>query len=84
MFADGVSTVSPHFAVKLSRKLDVEPAHFLVHRHIRPQYPCRPCETDNAVPILPAMIDGGIAAVGQLAWVAPSKFLGHLALYRIE
>jgi transposase len=29
----------------VSAQLDVEPARFFVHRHIRPQYACRACET---------------------------------------
>jgi len=32
----------------------------------------------------PAVIDGGLAAPGLLAWVATSKYLDHLPLYRIE
>jgi transposase len=68
----------------VSEQLDVEPARFFVHRHIRPQYACRPCETITAAPIPPAVIDGGLAAVGLLAWVAACKYLDHLPLYRIE
>lgn len=30
------------------------------------------------------MIDGGMAAVGLLAWSAAGKSLDHLPLYRIE
>ena len=33
----------------ISEQLDVEPAKFFVHRHIRPQYACRACETVTAV-----------------------------------
>jgi transposase len=68
----------------ISEQLDVEPARFFVHRHIRPQYACRPCETVTAAPIPPAIIDGGLAAVGLLAWIAACKYLDHLPLYRIE
>jgi transposase len=64
--------------------LDVEPAKFFVHRHIRPQYACRACETITAAPIPPAVIDGGMAAVGLLTWVMIGKFLDHLPLYRLE
>ena len=32
----------------ISEQLDVEPAKFFVHRHIRPQYACRGCETITA------------------------------------
>ena len=68
----------------ISEQLDVEPARFFVHRHIRSQYACRTCETVTAAPVPPAIIDGGMAAVGLLAWVGVSKFVDHLPLYRIE
>jgi transposase len=68
----------------VSEQLDVEPARFFVHRHIRPQYACRPCETITAAPIPAAIIDGGLAAPGLLAWVAIGKYADHLPLYRIE
>jgi transposase len=68
----------------VTEQLDVEPAKFFVHRHIRPQYACRSCETVTAAPIPPAVIDGGMAAVGLLAWVMVGKFVDHLPLYRLE
>jgi transposase len=39
----------------VSEQLDVEPAKFFVHRHIRPQYACRACDTITAAPIPPAV-----------------------------
>jgi transposase len=66
----------------ISEQLDIEPARFFVHRHIRPQYACRTCETVTAAPVPPAVIDGGLAAPGLLAWVLVSKYLDHLPLYR--
>ena len=68
----------------ISEQLDVEPARFFVHRHIRPQYACRRCETVSAAPIPPAIIDGGLAAPGLYAWVLIQKYQDHLPLYRIE
>ena len=68
----------------ITEQLDVEPAKFFVHRHIRPQYACRDCETITAAPIPPAIINGGMAAVGLLVWVLISKYLDHLPLYRLE
>ncbi|MBK9327367.1 MAG: IS66 family transposase [Hydrogenophilales bacterium] len=68
----------------ISEQLDVEPARFFVHRNIRPQYACRACETITAAPIPAAIIDGGLAAPGLLAWVAIGKYADHLPLYRIE
>ena len=68
----------------ISEQLDLEPGRFFVHRHIRPQYACRACETVTAAPVPPAIIDGGLAAPGLLAWVGVSKFTDHLPLYRVE
>lgn len=68
----------------ISEQLDVEPARFFVHRHIRPQYACRTCETVTAAPVPAALIDGGLAAPGLHAWVLIQKYLDHLPLYRIE
>lgn len=68
----------------ISEQLDVEPARFFVHRHIRPQYACRACETVSAAAIPPAVIDGGMAAVGLYTWVIIGKYLDHLPLYRLE
>lgn len=68
----------------ISEQLDVEPARFFVHQHIRPQYACRSCETVTAAPVPAAIIDGGLAAPGLHAWVVIQKYLDHLPLYRIE
>ena len=68
----------------ISEQLDIEPARFFVIRHIRPQYACRQCETITAAPIAPAVIDGSLAAPGLLTWVAISKYMDHLPLYRLE
>lgn len=68
----------------VSEQLDVEPAKFFVHRHIRPQYACKTCEIVTAAPISSAIIDGGMAAPGLLSWVLTSKYLNHLPLYRLE
>lgn len=68
----------------ISEQLDIEPAHFFVHRHIRPQYACRSCETITAAAVPAAIIDGGLAAPGLHAWVLIQKYLDHLPLYRIE
>lgn len=68
----------------VSEQLDVEPARFFVHRHIRPQYACRHCETVTAAPVPASLIDGGLAAPGLHAWILIQKYLDHLPLYRIE
>lgn len=68
----------------MSEQLDVEPAKFFVHQHIRPQYACKKCQTITAAPVPAGIIDGGMAATGLLAWVAIGKYADHLPLYRIE
>lgn len=68
----------------ISERLDIEPAGFFVHRDIRPQYACRTSEAITAAPVAAAVIDGGMAAPGLLAWVAVSKYTDDLLLYRIE
>lgn len=68
----------------VTEQLDVVPAAFTVHRHIRPQYACKACETITAAPVPPAVIEGGMATVGLLTWVLINKYVDHLPLYRIE
>jgi transposase len=68
----------------VTEQLDVEPVRFFVHRHIRPQYACKSCETITAEPVPPAIIDGGMAAPGLLTWVMTNKYLNHLPLYSLE
>ena len=68
----------------VSEQLDVTPAAFFVHQHIRPQYACKSCERVTAAPVPAAVIDGGLAAPGLISWVLTSKFADHLPLYRLE
>ena len=68
----------------ITEKLHVVPAQFSVERHIYPKYACRPCETVVATPVAPAIIDGGVATNGLLAWITICKFIDHLLLYRLE
>jgi transposase len=68
----------------VSEQLDVTPASFFVHQHIRPQYACKTCECVSAAAVPPAVIDGGMAAPGLISWVLTSKFADHLPLYRLE
>jgi transposase len=68
----------------ITEKLHVVPTQFSVERHIYPKYACRPCETVVATPVAPAIIDGGVATNGLLAWITICKFIDHLPLYRLE
>lgn len=68
----------------ITEQLDIIPAQFFVHQHIRPKYACRTCDTVVAEPVPPAIIEGGMAAAGLLTWVMISKYADHLPLYRLE
>ncbi|OXR47970.1 hypothetical protein PuT2_15005 [Pusillimonas sp. T2] len=68
----------------IREQLEIIPARFIVHRHIRPQYACRGCETIHAAPVPGAIIDGGLPTARLLAWVGISKYVDHLPLYRLE
>ena len=68
----------------ITEKLAVIPAQFIVHRHIRPQYACNACETIQAKPVAPAVIDGSYCSPGLAAWIICNKYLDHLPLYRQE
>jgi transposase len=67
----------------VTEQLDVEPSKFFVHRHIRGKYACRACQTIHAEPVPPQIIDGGMTSPGLLSWIAVSKFVDHLPLYRL-
>lgn len=68
----------------VSEQLDCEPIRFFVHRHVRPQYACRQCQTVTAEPLSAQVIDKGVAAPGLLAQVLISKYQDHQPLYRQE
>lgn len=69
---------------EVSEQLDCEPIRFFVHRHIRPKYACRQCQTVTAAPLPAQVIDKGLAAPGLLAQVLISKYQDHQPLYRQE
>ena len=69
---------------EVSEQLDCEPIRFFVHRHIRPKYACRQCQTVTAQPLPAQVIDKGLAAPGLLAQVLISKYQDHQPLYRQE
>lgn len=52
----------------VSEQLDVTPAKFFVHRHIRPQYACRCCETIKAAPVPAAVIDTVRRPTAAVSW----------------
>jgi len=68
----------------ITEKLDVVPAEFFVHRHIRGKWACRCCQILVQQPVAPQIIDKGIPASGLIAHVLVSRFVDHLPYYRQE
>jgi transposase len=68
----------------ISERLDIVPAEFFVHRHIRGKWTCRCCEVLVQQPVEPQIIDKGLPAPGLLAHTLVSHFVDHLPYYRLE
>lgn len=67
----------------ISEQLDIIPAQVRVLRHIRKKYACPCCSAEIKTAPLPAQpIPKSNASAGLLAYVATSKFLDALPLYR--
>lgn len=68
----------------VSERLDIVPAEFFVHRHIRGKWACKCCQTLVQEPVDPQIIDNGIPTAALLAHLLVSRFVDHLPYYRIE
>ena len=68
----------------ISERLDIVPAEFFVHRHIRGKWVCKCCQTLVQEPVEPQIIDKGMPAPGLLAHTLVSRFVDHLPYYRQE
>ena len=68
----------------VSERLDVEPARFFVHRHIRGKWACKCCERLVQEPVDPQIIDSGMPTAGLVAHTMVSHFVDHLPYYRLE
>ncbi len=69
----------------ISEQLDIVPARIQVIRNIRVKYGCRHCEEGViTAPIPTQIIPKSIATPGLLAYVAVSKYMDGLPLYRLE
>ena len=68
----------------VSERLDVVPAQFFVHRHIRGKWACRCCQVLVQEPVAPQIIDSGMPAAGLVAHTLVSRFADHLPYYRQE
>ena len=68
----------------VSERLDIVPAQFFVHRHIRGKWACRCCQLLVQEPVEPQIIDSGMPAAGLVAHTLVSRFVDHLPYYRQE
>ena len=68
----------------VSERLDISPAQFFVHRHIRGKWPCRCCQILVQEPVEPELIDSGMPAAGLVAHTLVSRFVDHLPYHRQE
>ena len=70
---------------EVSEKLDIIPAQIKVIRTTRIKYGCEICEDCIKIaPVQPQAIPKGIPTAGLLAFIAISKYVDALPLYRIE
>jgi transposase len=68
----------------VSERLDIVPAEFFVHRHVRGKWACKCCQVLVQDPVEPQIIDKGMPAAGLLAHTLVSRFVDHLPYYRQE
>ncbi len=79
---DGAALES--FGEETSEQLDVEPIRFRVLRHRRVKYRCPCCaEHLRTAPMTPQPIPKSQASPGLLAFIATSKYVDGLPLYRL-
>jgi transposase len=73
----------------VSERLDIVPAEFFVHRHIRGKWVCKCCKAQGEErlvqePVDPQIIDKGVPTAGLVAHTLVAHFVDHLPYYRIE
>ena len=68
----------------ISEKLDIIPAQFFVHRHIRGKWACKCCQLLVQEPVQLQVIDKGMPAPGLVAHTLVSRFVDHIPYYRQE
>ena len=68
----------------VSEQLDIVPAEFFVHRHIRGKWVCKCCEQLVQEPVEPQIIDKGLPTAGLVAHTLVARFVDHLPYYRQE
>ncbi len=67
----------------VSERLDIVPAEFFVHRHIRGKWVCKCCQLLRQGPAAPQIIDKGQPSAGLIAHTLVSRFVDHLPYYRL-
>jgi transposase len=68
----------------VSERLDIVPAEFFVHRHIRGKWACKCCQQLVQEPVEPQIIDKGVPTAGLIAHTLVAHFVDHLPYYRLE
>lgn len=73
----------------VSERLDIVPAEFFVHSHIRGKWACRCCSSKGQgrlvqEPVDPQIIDKGMPTAGLIAHTLVARFVDHLPYYRQE
>ena len=68
----------------VSERLDIVPAEFFAHRHVRGKWACKCCQILTQEPVDPQLIDKGLPAPGLVAQVLVSRFVDHIPYYRQE
>jgi transposase len=68
----------------VSERLDIVPAEFFVHRHIRGKWACKCCQQLVQEPVEPQIIDKGVPTAGLVAHTMVAHFVDHLPYYRLE
>lgn len=68
----------------VSERLDIIPAQFFVHRHIRGKWTCKCCQNLVQEPVDPHVIDKGMPTAGLVAYTTVSRFVDHIPYYRQE
>ncbi|WP_088138650.1 IS66 family transposase [Achromobacter xylosoxidans] len=68
----------------VSERLDIIPAEFIVHRHVRGKWVCRCCQTLVQEPVAPHVVDKGQPTAGLVAHTLVSRFVDHVPYYRQE
>ncbi len=69
----------------VSEQLEIIPEQITVIQHVRPKYKCPCCEGNiKQCPAPLRAIPGSMASASLLAFIAVSKYVDHLPLYRLE